>query len=494
MNEQYFTSLNGYYVKDKEAIHTYDSVAEMKTDSKIREGSYVKTRGYYNPNDGGNGEYIIRTKTNDDNEDNGSIHFTQNNLVAELIVKDNVNVKLFGAYGDGTHNDSTFIQNAIDYVIDNNCKLFIDSDTYLINTGLIINGNINLESIGTIKTNSDINLFTINSDESIFNFNNLLSDDYKGTAILLSGKNYNNTFNINTIKDFEYGISYIPSTNGVQYNKTNFQLLSNYYNIYFKADNTSWVNQNEFFGGRCEGHYGVYFDEGESQSHNYDGNNFYNVGFEDLYDGIVLSNASLNTFKDFRMLESIENNCITLSNSCINNLFESKETSLALWNKISDSCNVFQRRNIYKMSIQTSDYKLGSEELTILNNLPFIRKYRYNTHTDGNRKYLANENSYNTSSESFRKIELFTISLSSTSTITINLDERYDYLEEDYRDFFVKISDRDGDKNLIIKTSNNTEIFNLSTYTGTTGSYSGIFYFKHITNTGSYKWVVSKIG
>lgn len=137
MNEQYFTSLNGYYVKDKEAIHTYNSVDEMKADSKIREGSYVKTRGYYNPNDGGNGDYIIRTKTNDDVEDNGSIHFTQNNLVAELIINEGLNVLQFGLKADGVYDNTDLFINVVKKGITDKIDIYFPSGIY--------NGNFEID-------------------------------------------------------------------------------------------------------------------------------------------------------------------------------------------------------------------------------------------------------------------------------------------------------------------------------------------------------------
>lgn len=148
MNEQYFTSLNGYYVKDKEAIHTYNSVAEMKTDSKIKEGSYVKTRGYYNPNDGGNGDYIIRTKNQDDIEDNGTIHYLNNNLVAELIIEDNIKPELFGGVGDGTTNDTDALN--LMFIKFNNKKFIFTKEYYFTNL-TISEKNIELTGGGTLK-------------------------------------------------------------------------------------------------------------------------------------------------------------------------------------------------------------------------------------------------------------------------------------------------------------------------------------------------------
>lgn len=66
----------------------YDSVADMKL-GKNFDGSTVITNGYYKPNDGGGGTYIVRAKKETDVDDGGSIHFLMDDLVAELIVDEN---------------------------------------------------------------------------------------------------------------------------------------------------------------------------------------------------------------------------------------------------------------------------------------------------------------------------------------------------------------------------------------------------------------------
>lgn len=96
------------------AIKNYDNVAAMKADTHVFAGTKAITSGYYSANDGGGGNYIVRAKTAEDVEDGGSIHFLQNNLVAELVAT-RANVKQFGAYGDNIHDDTVAIQRAVDY-------------------------------------------------------------------------------------------------------------------------------------------------------------------------------------------------------------------------------------------------------------------------------------------------------------------------------------------------------------------------------------------
>lgn len=87
----------------------YNSVADMKADTNLKVGDMAITLGYYEPNDGGGAEYRIIKGTYID--DGGNHHKLENNLYAELIVKDNeISIKQFGAYGDGEHDDTDAFQ------------------------------------------------------------------------------------------------------------------------------------------------------------------------------------------------------------------------------------------------------------------------------------------------------------------------------------------------------------------------------------------------
>ena len=109
-----FLSPTGYYTKTetdnklKKKAYFFDTVASMKSAS-LQNGDYVVTEGYYEANDGGGADYLIRTKVESDVDDGGSVHVI-GDLVAELIVEDNaVNVKQFGAKGDNSNNDTQFL-------------------------------------------------------------------------------------------------------------------------------------------------------------------------------------------------------------------------------------------------------------------------------------------------------------------------------------------------------------------------------------------------
>lgn len=104
----------------------FDTVADMKLATNLVNGSYAQTLGYHTLNDKGGALYKIRTINNDDVVDEGSIIAISNNLVAELIVADKLNILNFGyevesvSYDERTSNVKNItdaLRNAISFLI-----------------------------------------------------------------------------------------------------------------------------------------------------------------------------------------------------------------------------------------------------------------------------------------------------------------------------------------------------------------------------------------
>lgn len=168
------------------AILCFDNVNDMKTSENLIDGSYAKTLGYYEKNDGGGGLYKIRNSTTSDIIDNGSIIPINESLIAELITID-CNVLNFGCYGNGTNDDTDSLQKAITYAKNNKLKLYSPQNKkYLISQTIDFSGlNVDFNK-SEILSNSEITLINYNSLNQNFTVKNLTLN---GNNIALNGLN-----------------------------------------------------------------------------------------------------------------------------------------------------------------------------------------------------------------------------------------------------------------------------------------------------------------
>lgn len=97
------------------AIWCFDNVADMKAATNLIDGSYARTLGYYEANDGGGATYkIVNTQSQTDYQEE-----LNNGLFATLIVKDVINVKQIGIMNDKDNSTilNNFMQNYSKYNI-----------------------------------------------------------------------------------------------------------------------------------------------------------------------------------------------------------------------------------------------------------------------------------------------------------------------------------------------------------------------------------------
>lgn len=116
-----------------ECIKTYDTVNDLINDSDISEDIVCKTLGYYSVNDGGGAFYKIMSTA-----PSGKYETLQNSLYAKLIDNNIINVKQYGAKGDGVQDDTTIIQGCID---SNSFKtIFFPDGIYKVSSPIVTSG------------------------------------------------------------------------------------------------------------------------------------------------------------------------------------------------------------------------------------------------------------------------------------------------------------------------------------------------------------------
>jgi hypothetical protein len=137
---------------------TFDNVAEMKLATNFVNGSYAKTLGFYTRTDKGGAIYKIRTKTGADTANEMTlIDLSDNTLIAELVISNEMNVKQFGAKGDGSTDDTSSIQTAITV----SEILNVPSGTYMVNSVT----HISIPSDRILRLSEDAVIKSITNDQ-----------------------------------------------------------------------------------------------------------------------------------------------------------------------------------------------------------------------------------------------------------------------------------------------------------------------------------------
>ena len=142
----------------------FNSVADMVADTTLKIGDIVQTLGYYSEGDGGGNIYEIVAAGTGTADGGSYIDLTGVSGQAKgLFVDGVVNVKQFGARGDGVTDDTSFIQAAIDYANTQQLayspsryiggrRVYIPSGTYTISSAIKVYQNIKVCGDGATAT------------------------------------------------------------------------------------------------------------------------------------------------------------------------------------------------------------------------------------------------------------------------------------------------------------------------------------------------------
>lgn len=175
----------------------------------------------------------------------------------------------FGAVGDGIADDTTALQNAIYYAIEND-KKFIATSKYLTSRTILIKSNYKLFGFFDFEKST----VTYSGTGSAF-----LLQGYNGATFKFG---YIEALNGNCIEFY----SELGTEDRTQYCNLSFlRLKANQTNgkcIYIHNALVGWTNQNVVYGGEFTGgYYGIYIEENASSTtYTINGWQFHNMGFE----------------------------------------------------------------------------------------------------------------------------------------------------------------------------------------------------------------------
>lgn len=298
----------------KKKLYYFNNIEEMKNCTYLQVNDVCQTLGYYEANDRGQGLYQI---VDDDIlvDDSGSIHDLVSELKAKLVVENNtVNVKQFGAKGDGVTDDTNAIINAINFIKENFNNNNNTPNTLYFPTGTYkISNTIEIPNIITLKTNGNVIIDTyFNGICFLFNNTNIQTNNnnhYIGEKI-----NGNFTFNNkNTERGNTIAIQFQTeeSLSGVE----NFNSWNEYKNININGYHIgiNLIMKNLFIKtfsniiiSRCD--YGIYFNTQIS-----------NAGERITFEKLTIGDSDTGIYVKTSDLElNIINSSIDYTNKCIN--------------------------------------------------------------------------------------------------------------------------------------------------------------------------------
>lgn len=462
------------------------TVTTMKT-TNYKIGDVVKTLGYYNENDGGDGYYIIREKKDNDIEDNGSIHFLNNNLVAELLIIDKeINILQFGAKND----KSTDIGSLLNNLMSKYKSIYIPKGEYLVETTITPFGENNLYIDGTLHYNGDNSCILI---KTMYNKITTFDIYAEGNAIkLLNDTNESKcAYNYLDLKGFvrsnlDHALILYSTQMGINYNEIHFQTLkapSNKNAIYVKAEGAStiiptFVNENIITGGQCTGgEYGIYIDcNADKYQGEVNGMKFNTISFEGVANAIYLNNARANVFNYIRVAE-VSGNYVKFMNNCDGNQFNILSLVTPTKFDVSGITSTKANNNFVNCEVCDSSYNRVAKDLVIRKGkiLPVKLLNKINTFvvgtSDGNYTY-TNDTFYN----------YLNIVSASSPIITLN---NY-FCSSGLNELYVRIK---SDSSFTLKNSDSVVIH---TYTNSSGT-DELFKYVCFDNSGNDSWLKIKL-
>jgi len=249
-------------------------IFETKADlvaASLTAGQLTSTKGYTTAGDGGGATYLIKTAVDyAGTPDEYGDHSLANGNVAVLQTEGFVNVKQYGAVGDGVTDDTAALQAGIDYAASNNLKV-TGQGTFYTSSKVVIKcafdgSSMTYEAHGSpaialeVSTGSATNptdILTLTKEDKII-LPSLKNMDKPVTGWVGQGVGvrYVNVQNMKIterlIQDFDVGVLHASYSNGCGYSTVQGGYLrNNQINRQFSVgDASGFTNRWDIFGGR----------------------------------------------------------------------------------------------------------------------------------------------------------------------------------------------------------------------------------------------------
>jgi len=162
-------------------VKVFNSVSDLQAAS-LTAGQLTQTKRYFAGQDGGGATYLIKTAVDyGGTPDEYGDHTLAGGTIAVLQTEGSVNVKLFGAVGDGVADDTAAITSAVSTVYQaSGGTVYFPAGTYLISAGIPIVSNVHYKGEGVEATTIKQSTW-----ESCFGMGYYLGTALPGTSALI---------------------------------------------------------------------------------------------------------------------------------------------------------------------------------------------------------------------------------------------------------------------------------------------------------------------
>lgn len=253
---------------------TFNTVSDMKNATNLVNGSTCQTLGYHDINDGGSAIYKVRNITNSDTvNEMDKIALNNENLIAEIVLTDKLNINQFGAIGDNSSDNTDILKYCVTYCLTKHLIMYIPNGRYILNDtltsqsyGILIEGEG--QSLSRLIMNADKDLFNVKYGNFVVRDVGFIAPASYTKALI----NFNNSVNMFTCIVENCGFSGVQSGKGINIAPTgnvNIQNCTIKNCLFYKLDYGIYIDtSNGYFNGNsikdswvssCA--YGLYYDE-----------------------------------------------------------------------------------------------------------------------------------------------------------------------------------------------------------------------------------------